>query len=576
MKRICLVLIYSLYMFTCIAQETTEEVNIETSGEVFGLKIQLRDYILPKQDDSAQIEGVIPNETPIAGPISVLTELGSTEKIVIRLKNNFTSNVYVLHPKISNRLNIPIIYHGGHDGAFWEDRYLNNSGRPYSISVINFFLKRGFEVITIDMPLCGENAGPVFVSENEQNFLIRNHNDLFQLKDPFYYFFEPIKKTLDYLEAQHGYVRYAMVGLSGGGWTTTIYSGTDRRIRQSFSVAGSVPIPFRESPSDVGDMEQHYPEFYDRFNYSTLYTLAAAGRNKLHYQVLNEEDNCCFDFDGNNYWVPVVQNKLASLETPGSFKFYYDPFATMHKISAVAVDSFYKYISNDLLLKNIPFKVKLLNSNPSPHLCKDDILHLSTPLYKGDVIRWYKDNVPLNEEAGDSLLVNTSGTYYAEVQNISGISIYSDTVHIEAVAISTPQISMVNNVLQSSAPNGNYWYYNGKPIPNAKSNWLAPTKPGTYSVIATENHCSSLPSAPYEFGITVFPNPAGREINIRLNPSLGKVTIELYDVSGKIILRDNMIGTKKIVLDNLLHSGIYLLKLKNNTGMQEQRKVIIR
>jgi hypothetical protein len=74
-----------------------------------------------------------------------------------------------------------------------------------------------------------------------------------------------------------------MLGLSGGGWTTTIYSAIDKRITQSFEVAGSIPIPYRINFSDVGDREQNFDEFYTSFNYSTLYTLAASGKGKLHF-----------------------------------------------------------------------------------------------------------------------------------------------------------------------------------------------------------------------------------------------------------------------------------------------------
>jgi hypothetical protein len=88
--------------------------------------------------------------------------------------------------------------------SYWEDRYLNNSGRPNSISVINFFLGKGFDVICIDMPLCGFNSGGRVVEENNQERYVFSHDDIFELADPFYYFFEPVKSCIDFWKRRNG------------------------------------------------------------------------------------------------------------------------------------------------------------------------------------------------------------------------------------------------------------------------------------------------------------------------------------------------------------------------------------
>ena len=116
------------------------------------------------ENDSAVIAKVEEGKVP-DGYIGQLQNMKTADKIVIKLKNNFTSNVFILHPYVGNRLNIQVIYHGGHDGFLWEDTYLNNSGRPYSISVLDFFLAKGFDVVCIDMPLQGQNRGSQIVTE---------------------------------------------------------------------------------------------------------------------------------------------------------------------------------------------------------------------------------------------------------------------------------------------------------------------------------------------------------------------------------------------------------------------------
>jgi pimeloyl-ACP methyl ester carboxylesterase len=205
-------------------------------------------------EDSAHILSI--EDEPATAAMTYLQNLGNVERITLRMKNNFTSIVRFLHPQKSNPVNLPVIYHGGHGGVFWEDRYLNRSGRPYSVSVIDFLLGKGYDVVCVDMPLTDENTCAVPVLENGEKYIF-SHDDIFQLQQPVYYFFEPVRRIIDFLEEQRGYEIFSMVGLSGGAWTTTLYSALDTRIVQSFSIAGSVPLPFRLANSDAGDEEQH-------------------------------------------------------------------------------------------------------------------------------------------------------------------------------------------------------------------------------------------------------------------------------------------------------------------------------
>ena len=286
MKKLLLFFSYLLLFISVIGQtinDSIESVPLDTRPEADSVRNSIKSFIWQNaENDSAVIVNVEKTRVPDEY-IDQLQNMKSAEKVSIKLKNNFISNVFILHPSISNRLNIQVIYHGGHDGYLWEDTYLNNSGRPYSISVLDFFLSKGFDVVCIDMPLQGANQGSQVVTEENNTYTINNHDDLFQLKHPFYYFFEPVRKTIDFLQQQYNSKKFVMIGLSGGGWTTTIYSAIDNRISQSYAVAGSIPVPLRVNYNDFGDREQNFSNFYNQFNYSTLYTLASVGRNKLHY-----------------------------------------------------------------------------------------------------------------------------------------------------------------------------------------------------------------------------------------------------------------------------------------------------
>ena len=58
------------------------------------------------------------------------------------------------------------------------------------------------------------------------------------------FFIEPVVLAVNYAEAL-GYDEIVMLGLSGGGWTTTVSAAVDSRIKLSIPVAGSVRANMR-------------------------------------------------------------------------------------------------------------------------------------------------------------------------------------------------------------------------------------------------------------------------------------------------------------------------------------------
>jgi len=578
MKKLLLFFSYLLLFISGIGQtidDSIESIPLDTRPEADSVRNSIKSFIWQNaENDSAVIVNVEKTKVPDEY-MDHLQNMKSAEKVSIKLKNNFISNVFILHPNISNRLNIQIIYHGGHDGFLWEDTYLNNSGRPYSISVLGFFLSKGFDVVCIDMPLQGANQGSQVVTEENNTYTINNHDDLFHLKHPFYYFFEPVRKTIDFLQQQYNSKKFVMIGLSGGGWTTTIYSAIDNRISQSYAVAGSIPVPLRVNYNDFGDMEQNFSDFYNQFNYSTLYTLASVGRNKLHYQILNKDDNCCFDYNGTYTWVPYVQEKVRELSRTGRYEFFYDTLATMHKISSVAADTIYYHIKNELLDKNIPFSYKINPPNHALSVCNDDTFNLRITIYKGDSIQWYKNDMPIENATSASLLINSAGIYYAQIFNVSGVSIFSDSLRIADVNIPRPNITSGGGFLFSSSQTGNQWFVDGVPIPGATSISFRPLKPGSYSVLVIRENCLSEISLPYMFGILIYPNPTTQDINIKLNSSFGTISFELYDLSGKLLLKDLIKNDKTTIPISNFRKGFYLLKITDHKGLLRTEKIIV-
>jgi len=102
-------------------------------------------------------------------------------------------------------------------------------------------------------------------------------------------FFGDSLDILDQLDDQKVY----MIGLSGGGWTTTMLTAMDTRILKGYSVAGDAPVE-----SYQGDYEQANPPIA----YLDAYNLAE-GR-LLH--IYNWGDTCCFSYIEGDIGTPYI------------------------------------------------------------------------------------------------------------------------------------------------------------------------------------------------------------------------------------------------------------------------------
>jgi hypothetical protein len=95
--------------------------------------------------------------------------------------------------------------------------------------------------------------------------------------------------------------------------------------------------------------------------------------------------------------------------------------------------------------------------------------------------------------------------------------------------------------LQSSVENGNQWYFNNEPIPNATQQTLAIVESGMYKVEATVNGCAT--SGEQEVivleaeknsknGISVYPNPTRGEVNVVISGQTDAREVQLINSMG--------------------------------------------
>ncbi|HUW20032.1 MAG TPA: hypothetical protein VMW16_12090 [Sedimentisphaerales bacterium] len=249
--------------------------------------------------------------------------LSRIDKITVEMDYKLRSIIYHFIPKTSD--NKLIIYHQGHRGDF-----------VLGIDTIRAFLEKGYSVMGISMPLLGMNNQPVVNLERFGKFHVTKHEHLKLLKNPIRFFVEPVAVAINYA----GKLRYDqvnMIGISGGGWTTTLYAAIDPRIKHSYPVAGSLPIYLRsDSKRDWGDYEQTLPELYHIANYLELYVMGAYGEGRRQVQILNKYDSCCFAGIKYRTYEEAVKEVVRSLGK-GKFEIFLDETHKEHKISEEAL-----------------------------------------------------------------------------------------------------------------------------------------------------------------------------------------------------------------------------------------------
>lgn len=257
-----------------------------------------------------------------------LPNLSRIDKITIRMEFGLESRAYHFIPRNSN--NKVILFHEGHNGDFYRSK-----------DQIRKLLDSGYSVVALCMPLMGLNNNPAIEFPNIGVLTLERHDHLKFLTPnkghPIKYFIEPVVSVLNYLEHNFKYSFASMFGFSGGGWTATVASAVDERIKKSFPVAGSYPLYLRYATKEEwGDYEQNERKMYETANYVELYILGAYGKNREQLQVFNLYDPCCFGGTLSETYKDTVKNSIRELGE-GKFDIFLDDTHRKHGVSDEAM-----------------------------------------------------------------------------------------------------------------------------------------------------------------------------------------------------------------------------------------------
>lgn len=137
-----------------------------------------------------------------------------------------------------------------------------------------------------------------------------------------------------------------------------------------------------------------------------------------------------------------------------------------------------------------------------------------------------------------------------------------------------------NQLLTSSAGEGNQWFFNGSPIAGATSATLSVTQPGIYSVQIRVDDCVSEFSADQvlivtntesnvsDMNIDVFPNPTSEWLNVLFGNLPGKKEVSIFQLNGAQIISEQVNGNNITFQLSDYPSGTYVLKVKCNNKVK--------
>lgn len=317
-------------------------ITVHSAREVATKRRALIQYLwgtngFPKQ----RLPDVIVTNVP--SPVKQLGQLARVDEFRFELAPGLQGLAYHFIPSRPN--GELVVVHHGHACTLDDDPRSADVG--YGLQrTINALLREGYGVLGVFMPhqRPGDCTG--------------GHDALMQTSttgSPLKYFLEPVAISLNQLKTQSRaghfpkYRAFHMTGLSGGGWTTTVYAAIDPTIRCSFPVAGTIPLYLRVAGS-IGDREQYEASFYRLAGYPDLYVLGAHGRGRKQVQILVRRDDCCFGqaqhdekVTGMSYAESLRDYEgrvCAALDGigRGSFRLEIDEIAPSHMISHHAIE----------------------------------------------------------------------------------------------------------------------------------------------------------------------------------------------------------------------------------------------
>lgn len=228
-----------------------------------------------------------------------------------------------------------VIVNGGHNEGFFKHADVPRHLVPFFLipsvdELIRSLVAQPCDILLSSMPLQGEN---LFATSYTT---LRDHDQIGALAvssgTPLRYFVDPVLSSLNYVLSKRSYDKVISLGISGGGWTTTVLAAIEPRITHAYAIAGSVPLAFRDTLPREGDWEQYNLQL----DYLDLYAMSVAESGRRSFLFYNGKDSCCFKEGAVSPWAKPLSDALK--EFPGKFGVYMLYAAMEHAVPPVVAN----------------------------------------------------------------------------------------------------------------------------------------------------------------------------------------------------------------------------------------------
>ncbi|MGW4958744.1 hypothetical protein ACWEPL_16075 [Nonomuraea sp. NPDC004186] len=288
-------------------------IGIASAADIAAKRKGMIDYIWKGAGQPKTLPTV---ETDVPAPdFASLTGVRRIDRLTVPLGYQVSAKVYDIVPRRAWNRRLAL-YHNGH-------------GEPFDtmLRTVQALLDRGYRVMAYAMPFQHWNQQQIADPKDPAKLLPNpSHRELPPWESTEFsaltFFLEPLTITLNYAQATYRPASVEMIGLSGGGWATTVFAALDPRVTRSYPTAGSLPFFLRPaSPKPrptTGDWEQTkeaLPGFYAATSddFLDMYVLASVGPGRGQVQILNRFDECCFNGVGHRVYQAPVRDRVALL-----------------------------------------------------------------------------------------------------------------------------------------------------------------------------------------------------------------------------------------------------------------------
>ena len=203
-------------------------------------------------------------------------------------------------------------------------------------------------------------------------------------------------------------------------------------------------------------------------------------------------------------------------------------------------------------------------------------------------IQWFYNGNPVDGDL-EGVAIQGGGTYYAELTSADDCVANSDEVLVEISTTDVPTVTVMDQLLSSTAASFYQWYFDGNPIDGANAQSFEVTESGMYSVeVFNEFGCNafsevveiiitSIHNAEFVQSFRLFPNPSKdfAKLSFSMEKQMEGI-IEIRNANGKLV-RSIAFDTNELEMELDIRewiTGLYVVSIVGENGVFSRKLIV--